>query len=107
MGYSGGMTQTKAPDLTPGYPSNGEKLGPAWERVWSELSKASRRKDRFIDGRVLAETVAPEYDLAPATLVALLSRMGTAGHLDREYRPVISGRGKRNRTHYSIPQKAA
>ncbi len=102
MGYSGPMVTKTAPDLTPGYPSNGAKLGPAWSALWAELSKANRRKDTFLDGRVLADEVAPDYGLDPSTLVALLSRAAKAGLLTREGRSVQTGRGKRVRTHYSI-----
>lgn len=97
------MTNLTAPDLTPGYPSNGAKLGPAWRAVWTELDKASRTQDPFLDGRELADTVAPDYGLAPATLVALLSRAAKAGLLNKESRSVVSARGNRNRTHYRVP----
>lgn len=97
---------TKAPDLTPGYPSNGAKLGPAWSAIWAELVKAARRKDPYVDGRHLAETIAPEYDLDPATLVGLISRYAKVGMLEREGRPVtvkiLNRSGTRNRTFYRI-----
>lgn len=102
MGYSDRMATKTAPDLTPGYPSDGKKLGPAWTALWAELTKAHRRKDTFMEGRALADEVAPDYGLEPATLVALLSRAAKAGLLVREPRPVVSGRGVRNRTHYAI-----
>jgi hypothetical protein len=100
------MTDTTAPDLTPGYPSNGTKLGPAWRAVWAELDKASQTTDPFLDGRVLADNVAPDYGLSPATLVALLSRAAKAGLLNKEARPVESPRGYRMRTHYKVPANA-
>lgn len=103
MGYSGPMTNTTAPDLTPGYPSKGKKLGPAWRRLWAELDKASMGPDPFLDGRVLADEVAPDYGLSSNTLVALLSRAAKAGLLNKEARPVESARGNRNRTHYRVP----
>lgn len=98
MGYSVGMVTKKAPDLTPGYPSNGAKLGPAWNAVWRALERAGD----FRDGRVLADRIAPKYELEPATLVALMSRAAKAGLLAREGRPVKTGRGTRTRTHYMI-----
>lgn len=100
------MTNT-APDLIPGYPSKGRKVGPAWNELWAELQRA----DDFQDGRVLAERIAPKHDLEPSTLVALLSRMAKGGILDRESRPVqirlnVAGGGEhqssRRRTHYRI-----
>lgn len=94
-------TETIAPDLTPGYPSNGAKLGPAWRDIWAVL----RRTDGYLDGRTLAEEIAPQHDLNPATLVALLSRMARAHYLDRELF-LLEGPGekrhKRHRTHYRI-----
>jgi hypothetical protein len=96
------MTNT-APDLSPGYPSRGTKLGPAWNDLWAALSKAKRRKDAYLDGRELAGEIAQTYDLNPATLIALMSRMAKGGHLDREQRPVQTNGKTRNRTHYRIP----
>jgi hypothetical protein len=92
------MTTKTVPDITPGYPSNGAKLGPAWSAIWRALARA----DDALDGRELAAKVAPKYELAPATLVALISRAAKAGLLDREPRPVITGRGTRTRTFYRI-----
>lgn len=100
MGYSECMTNTTAPDLTPGYPSKGAKLGPAWRAVWAELDKVSSTPDPFLEGQELAATVAPDYGLSPNTLVALLSRAAKVGLLDKDTRPVQSSRGYRMRTHY-------
>ena len=47
--------------------------------------------------------MAPKHDLAPATLVALLSRAAKAGILEKDHRPVQSKRGTRSRTFYRIP----
>jgi len=65
--------------------------------MWARLSTAEA-----IDGRVLAETVAPKHDLAPATLVALLQRFAQYGYLTREAKLVEVGRVHRTRTHYRI-----
>lgn len=92
------MTTKTAPDITPGYPSNGAKLGPAWASMWRKL----RMSDDALDGRELSERVAAQHDLAPATLVALISRAAKAGLLTREPRPVVTGRGQRTRTFYRI-----
>lgn len=82
-----------------GYPTGGAKLGPAWAEIWKRLSNA----DDYLDGRILADKVALRHDLAPATLVALLSRAAKADVLAKELRPVKSGRGTRSRTFYRIP----
>lgn len=103
MGYSGPMETVTAPDLTPGYPSRGPKLGPAWTALWSHLLTASRTSDPFLDGQELSTEVAPDYGLAPSTLVALLSRAAKAGVLTREGRPVQTSRGTRTRTWYKVP----
>jgi hypothetical protein len=100
------MTSKTPPMLTDNYPAPGTRLGQGWAALWAELAKASRRVDPYLDGRELAEELAPAHDLNPSTLVALLSRMAKGGILEREGRPVQTGRGSRNRTHYRIPAKA-
>ena len=98
MGYSVVMTMQTAPDITPGYPSKGEKVGPAWNEIYAALVAAND----FQDGRTLANEIAPRHDLNPATLIAILSRAALAGLLDKQPRPVASKRGMRNRTHYRV-----
>lgn len=88
----------QAPDIKPGYPSKGKRLGPAWRDLWSALADSGD----YQDGRALATPIAIRHDLAPATLVAVLSRAALAGLLEKEGRNVISGRGNRKRTHYRI-----
>jgi hypothetical protein len=90
------MTTTTAPDLTPGYPSKGRKLGPAWVDIWRTLSAS----EDHVDGRELAEAIAPAHELSPATLVALMSRAAKAGLLTTQKRTVTGSRGDRVRTHY-------
>jgi hypothetical protein len=86
-----------------GYPSKGRKLGPAWQEIWDRLRMASDA----LDGRVLADEVAPRHDLSPSTLVALLSRAAKSGLLTREPRFVTTGRGQRARTFYRINKDQA
>jgi hypothetical protein len=95
------MTNLTAPDITPGYPSKGRKLGPAWVSIWQQLSQA----EDALDGRELAEDISGQHDLAPATLVGLIQRAAQAGILNREPREVASGRGPRTRTFYRIAPK--
>ncbi len=92
-----------APDITPGYPSKGAKVGPAWNEAYNAL----RTANDFQDGRALANEIAPRHDLDPATLIAILSRAALAGLLDKEPRPVASRRGNRNRTHYRVSGRSA
>lgn len=93
------MTQA-APDLTPGYPSNGAKLGPAWAELWRRLELAALTSEPYLDGRVLAEAVAKDYGLADSTLIALLSRAAKAGILASKQRQVEGARGMRKRAWY-------
>jgi hypothetical protein len=92
------MNTVSAPDLTPGYPSNGEKVGPAWNEAYGRIAAAPD----WLDGVQLADDLAEKYDLNPKTLVALFTRMATAGHLQRTHRAVKTGRGPRRRTHYKV-----
>lgn len=102
VGYSLAMSTVTAPDLTPGYPSKGPKLGPAWTALYTALHSAALTSEPFMDGQKLAASIASDYGLADATLVALLSRAAKAGILDREGRQVMTNRGVRTRTHYRV-----
>lgn len=77
IGYSLSMDMTtEAPDISPGYPSKGRLLGPAWRTLWSMLCA---HPDEYQDGTVLAAQAAAEHGLAPVTLRAVLTRAATAG----------------------------
>jgi hypothetical protein len=93
------METTTAPDLTPGYPSGGAKIGPAWDAVWHELSKSP---GEWRDGHTLWMDVAPRFQLSHETLRALMFRMAAGGHLESEIRQVVTARGKRSHTHFRI-----
>jgi hypothetical protein len=100
------MTTTRTvPDISPGYPSKGAQLGPAWTKIW----RALERSGDFEDGHELAAKVAKATGLAPATLVALISRAAKAGLLEREPRQVevkiLERSGLRVRTFYRIPEQ--
>jgi hypothetical protein len=110
--YSHCMTITMtAPDITPGYPSKGSKIGPAWQEAWDAMVQLGERP---VDGSALAKEVAPRHDLAPATLQAILSRAGKAGLLDVLHKMVETTvtrtvgeelkvvAGRRQRSHYRI-----
>ena len=102
------MTTPIVPDITPGYPSKGRRLGPAWNRIWAELDAGD-----YKDGQEIARAVAAETGLAPATLVALISRAANHGLLLTRPRRVevpMEGRDTpvvRIRTHYRISAKGA
>ena len=105
------MKTSEAPDLTPGYPSKGPRLGPVWKDVWAELQASP---ETWRDAWVLADRLAPAYDLEPLSVVQLMSRMATGGILERVRRPVqttitrtqngkaTTRDGLRLRSHYRI-----
>ena len=112
--YSLAMTtQTEPPDLSPGYPSKGARLGPAWRDVWTILL---REPAEYRDGWAIADEVAGAYDMSPLSIVQLMSRAAKAGILEREHRPVTASitrvhggvpttrEGTRLRSHYRIKQ---
>lgn len=98
------MDTLTAPDLTPGYPSKGPRLGPAWAAVWTELG---RTPGEWRDGHALWADIAPRYQLSPETLRALMFRMATGGLLERESRMIKTGRGMRAHTHFRIKVQEA
>lgn len=116
MSYSVPMITSEAPDLTPGYPSKGPRLGPVWKDVWAELQASP---DEWKDAWAVADRLAPRYDLEPLSIVQLMSRMATGGILLREKRPVettitrtqngnVTTRpGMRLRSHYRINAERA
>jgi hypothetical protein len=105
------MITSEAPDLTPGYPSKGPRLGPVWKDVWTYLQASP---EKWHDAWALADVLAPKYDLEPLSIVQLMSRMATGGILEREKRPVTTTitrtqkgavttrEGLRLRSHYRI-----
>ncbi len=101
-------TYTTAPDIPNpaypkgGYPTKGKRLGPAWTTLWRALERA----EDGLDGKELTDKVAKKSDLAPATLVNLLSRAARAGLLSKEFRTVETTRGKRQRAFYRINRDA-
>jgi hypothetical protein len=79
--------EIKAPDFTPGYPSRGKKLGPAWQDIYAQLAQ---NPERLHDGQQLTGSAAAEHDLSMQTLRVLMSRAARYGVLLREQRPVDS-----------------
>jgi hypothetical protein len=80
------------------YPDPETRLGAAWSESYERIRGAAEP----VDGRVLADEIAPKHGLFPSTLVALYTRMASAGHLKRDHTFVETGRGPRKRTHYSV-----
>lgn len=96
------METKTAPDLTPGYPSGGARIGPAWAAVWTELS---RTPGEWRDGAELWEAIAADHGLSHLTLRGLMFRMAAKGHLESESRQVKTARGLRSRTHFRYVNK--
>lgn len=80
-------TEIKAPDFTPGYPSRGKKLGPAWQDIYSQLAQNPSVSH---DGQVLTGAAADKHDLSMQTLRVLMSRAARYGVLLREQKPAQS-----------------
>lgn len=77
-----------APDFTPGYPSKGGRIGPAWSCAWTLLDDGEWRTSREIVELMIG---LPE-PLLPKTAGALLRQACAAGHLERRQTP---NRGER------------
>lgn len=96
------METKTAPDLSPGYPSQGTKIGPAWADAWARLTEDP---SAWLDGQALWREVAKAHGLSPETVRGLLFRMATPrGPLERDSRQVLTGKGRRNRTHFRIKE---
>ena len=103
------MDTMEVPDITPGYPSKGKKLGPAWRAMWECLAASGTD---FTDGKALATEVAKKHKLVPATLQAVLARAAVAGLLESDrlfvsatVRHPVSRKqyeGHRVRVHYRV-----
>lgn len=91
------------PGTKPGrfYPDRG-RLGAAWPAAYKLITDAGVN---WVDGVELAKDLGAEHGLNPNTLIALFTRMATAGKLERYAGDVMTTRGIRRRTHYRIPQK--
>lgn len=76
------MATEQAPDFNPGYPSNGRRLGPAWQRIWAVL-----RTGPAIGVELAADPViraaGTEYEIAVPTVLTLLQQAHKHGLLDR------------------------
>jgi hypothetical protein len=109
--YSSIMEITESPpDLTPGYPSKGAKIGPAWAEAWKVLSESP---DPWCDGHLLCRAVAEHRSLHKDTVRGLLYRMVSGGILEREARNIkvtVTLKGKehtqlRSRTYFRIADR--
>jgi len=72
-------TPPAAPDFAPGYPSKGERIGPAWDAIWRLLADGQAR-DRFEIERAIRDP----WELSPLTVRNLLQQARKCGHLVAE-----------------------
>lgn len=97
------MQPMNAPDITEGYPSRGEKIGPAWVDMWAWLTAQGLG---WTDGTDLARRTAENHEVAESTLRNLLTSAARENMLETTYKKVdIPGRGPRLRTHYRIKER--
>ena len=91
--------KTEAPDFNPGYPSRGERIGPAWKAIWKMLDTR-----KWVTGPDLARTLAGQFDLRPVTIRNLLREASSAGLLDRKLINATreGGRGGYRVTQYRV-----
>ena len=77
------MISTSAPDITPGYPSTGERIGPTWRDVWTALRRT------WPDWRTSIEVAdlpsVARHGLDPKTIGNLLAAARRAGLLEVRY----------------------
>lgn len=65
--YSSPMTTDMAPDIARNYPSGGERIGPAWVKIWKNLSDGKwKRVDEIME--------IPDLDIVETTVHNLLSK---------------------------------
>jgi len=61
------MTTDTAPDIGPNYPSGGQRIGPAWVKIWKCLSDGKwNRVDEIM--------LVPDLNIAETTIHNLLSK---------------------------------
>jgi len=72
---------TSAPDFAHGYPSLGERIGPAWQSLWDSLPP-----DVWVRGPDVANVETARLGLAVSTIKNLLRGAAKAGHLEVELR---------------------
>jgi hypothetical protein len=92
--------ETRPPNFRGRYPLAGEKIGPAWSIIWRRLSR-----NFYTDGLTLAGDVTQVCDVAPRTVLNLLTRARALGILEVTYR-VPKGRARKT-AHYRVSMKGA
>lgn len=75
------VTKERAPDFVPGYPSKGERIGPAWDWLWWRFGDGSWRSKSDVLSW-LADGEIPG-DLVPKTIDGMLMSAVRAKLLER------------------------
>lgn len=88
---------TPAPDISRGYPSAGERIGPAWREIWGLLNA-----DNWADGNGLARMIADRHGLSPSTVGHLLSAARRAGILEKRMQRRRGWEGGQPTAHYRV-----
>jgi hypothetical protein len=91
---------TEAPDFKTGYPSRGERIGPAWKVIWKSLPPRG-----WVVGVDMARSLAESVDLHPTTIKNLLWGACRAGHLEKKIVTKKSGKITRNVVCYQVAKK--
>lgn len=74
------MEQETAPNFSGDYPMAGERIGPAWQRVWDRMADR-----KWLMTQVIARDPELRGDLQPKTMENLIRRAFRAGLLERRY----------------------
>jgi hypothetical protein len=67
-----------APDITPGYPSAGTRVGPAWNDLWQRLADGE-----WHGWLALTTDVAAAHDIQPKTAESLLYAARKSGLIEK------------------------
>ena len=86
------MITDHAPDYADGWPSGGERIGPAWRDIWAHLSRVDGWRTTT---EITRTPLVARHDLAPGTIAEMLRRGRLAGLLDVRYRPCGTPRVRR------------
>lgn len=89
---------TRAPDFGPGYPSAGERIGPAWQATWDRMADGQWHK-----GMDLGAEIAERFDLTTKTVQMLLGKAAKIGLIERETRFKGKVGGYKTRTNVIRP----
>lgn len=95
-------TADRAPDIGKGYPSRGERLGPAWQAVWDRLADGEWRNRED-----LAKEIATERgDIVPITVANLMRQACEIDLLDHRIVTLPRESSGKGRGHHGARRRA-